>query len=110
MSLFKSRLVASSMLVSGLALRAPSLALAQQAPSGATVEEVVVTAQKTAQNIQNVPIAITAVTAKELDEKGITNVAQLSNIAPNVTFDAGTPFSGSDTVLSAYIRGIGQDD
>ena len=108
MRVLKSRLVASSMLVSGLML-APTFALAQ-GQGGSTVEEVVVTAQKTTQNIQNVPIAITAVTAKALQEKGINDVAKLSNIAPNVTLDAGTPFSGSDTVLSAYIRGIGQDD
>ena len=107
MTVLKSRLVASSMLVSGLLL--PALALAQSASPG-TVEEVVVTAQKTTQNIQNVPIAITAVTAKALREKGINDIAKLTNIAPNVTLDAGTPFSGSDTVLSAYIRGIGQDD
>ncbi len=107
MSALKSRLVASSMLVSGLL--APALAHAQASQPG-TVEEVVVTAQKTSQNIQNVPIAITAVTAQALQQKGITDVAKLSNIAPNVSLDAGTPFSGSDVVLSAYIRGIGQDD
>ena len=112
MSILKSALVASSMLASGLALLAPAMASAQAQPaaSGATVEEVVVTAQKTAQNVQNVPIAITAVTAREMDQKGINDVAKLTNIAPNVTLDAGTPFSGSDAVLSAYIRGIGQDD
>ncbi len=104
MSVLKSRLVASSMLVSSLML-APALAHAQQA-----VEEVVVTAQKTTQNVQNVPISITAVTAKALQEKGINDVSKLTNIAPNVQLDAGTPFSGSDAVLSAYIRGIGQDD
>ena len=109
MSVLKTALVASSVLASGMILLGPAMAQAQQNPSGA-IEEVVVTAQKTAQNIQNVPIAITAVTSRELQAKGITDVAKLTNIAPNVTLDAGTPFSGSDTVLSAYIRGIGQDD
>lgn len=109
MNLLKSRLVASSMLASSVMAFAPALAHAQAAPSQ-QIEEVVVTATKTTQNIQNVPIAITAVTAKELAQKGITDVAKLSAIAPNVTLDAGTPFSGSDVVLSAYIRGIGQDD
>ena len=104
MNLFKSRLVASTMIASSI-LAAPVLAHAQT-----TVEEVVVTAQKTAQNVQNVPIAVTAVTAQALQQKGIDDVAKLSSIAPNVSLDAGTPFSGSDTVLSAYIRGIGQDD
>jgi outer membrane receptor protein involved in Fe transport len=110
MSVLKSGLVTSTMLVSGLALMAPALAQAQQAAPSSTVEEVVVTAQKTTQNIQNVPIAITAVTAKALQQKGINDVSKLTNIAPNVQLDAGTPFSGSDAVLSAYIRGIGQDD
>src|SRR5579862_1736073 len=74
------------------------------------LEEVVVTAQKRTENIQEVPIAVSAFGSAQLEQKGISNVSQLSNLAPNVNLDAGTPFSGSDTVLSAYIRGIGQDD
>jgi len=76
----------------------------------AVIEEITVTAQRRAENIQDVPIAITAVSAEALEASGIRDVATLSNIAPNVSLDAGTPFSGSDTVLSAYIRGIGQND
>ncbi len=74
------------------------------------IEEVVVTAQKRTENIQEVPIAVSAFGSVQLEQRGINNVSQLSNLAPNVNLDAGTPFSGSDTVLSAYIRGIGQDD
>jgi iron complex outermembrane receptor protein len=60
--------------------------------------------------VQDVPIAISAFTADALSERAVTSVAALSNIAPNVTLDAGTPFSGSSAVLSAYIRGIGAND
>ena len=74
------------------------------------LEQVVVTATRRSENIQDVPIAVTAVTAEQLESKGINDVAKLSALAPNVTLDAGTPFSGSDTVLAAYIRGIGQND
>jgi iron complex outermembrane recepter protein len=74
------------------------------------IDEIVVTAQKRAQNVQDVPIAISAFTADALSERAVTSVAALSNIAPNVTLDAGTPFSGSSAVLSAYIRGIGAND
>jgi iron complex outermembrane recepter protein len=74
------------------------------------LEEVTVTATRRSENIQDVPIAVTAITAQQLESKGINDVAKLSAIAPNVTLDAGTPFSGSDTVLAAYIRGIGQND
>ena len=78
--------------------------------SAAGLEEVIVTAQKITQNVQEVPIAVTAFTQSELDAKGINSVAKMSDFAPNVTLDAGTPFSGSDNVLAAYIRGIGQND
>jgi iron complex outermembrane receptor protein len=71
---------------------------------------VVVTAQKREQNIQNVPIAITAFTSETLRAKGVTDINSLSNLTPNVNLDAGAPFSGDSSVLSASIRGIGQDD
>src|SRR5271170_3318166 len=72
--------------------------------------EIVVTAQKRSENIQNVPIAITAFTAETLRSKGLTDIHSLSNLTPNVNLDGGAPFSGDTSVLSASIRGIGQDD
>lgn len=84
-------------------------ATAQQEPQE-TLAEVTVTAQKRAENIQNVPIAITAFSERELRDKGITDIHGLSRLTPNVNLDAGSPFSGSNSVLSASIRGIGQDD
>ncbi len=93
-----------------LVLAGISFAGAAAAADEATLAEIVVTAQKRSEDIQQVPIAITAFSADTLQQKGITNISQLSDLTPNVSLDAGAPFSGSDTVLSAYIRGIGQDD
>lgn len=75
-----------------------------------TVGEIVVTAQKRAENVQDVPIAITAISADLLASRGIQEISQISAITPNATLDAGTPFSGSDQVLAAFIRGIGAND
>jgi iron complex outermembrane recepter protein len=103
-------------LMSGAALTLAGTAFAQtEAPAAAAADqggipEIVVTAQKRAENVQDVPIAISAFTSEALTERSVTSVASLSNIAPNVTLDAGTPFSGSSAVLSAYIRGIGAND
>jgi iron complex outermembrane receptor protein len=72
--------------------------------------DIVVTAQKRAENVQDVPIAISAFTASALQERAVTNVSSLSNISPNITLDASTPFSGSSSALSAFIRGIGAND
>ena len=90
-----------------------SVAGPQQTPPGrpqAELQEVVVTAQKRRQNIQNVPIAISAFTSKQLQQQGMTSLASLSAQTPGVTLDAGAPFSGDSSVLSASIRGIGQSD
>lgn len=90
-------------------------ALAQdQAPQAEDAQggipEIVVTAQKRAENVQDVPIAISAFTAAALEERAVGDVANLSGITPNVTLDASTPFSGSSAVLGASIRGIGSAD
>ncbi len=74
------------------------------------LQEVVVTAQRREQNIQNVPIAVTAFTSEALQSRNVTDVHALTNLTPGVNLDAGSPFSGDRSVLSASIRGIGQDD
>jgi len=110
-----------AILLSSSALAAPAIAqdatapaanaaAAQPTPAPQGIGEIVVTAQKRAENVQKVPIAISAFTSQALRERAVGNIAQLSAIAPNVNLDAGTPFSGSTAVLSAYIRGIGSDD
>lgn len=101
----------ATILLASAAWTIPALAqTAEPAKSDDGIAEVVVTAQKRAENVQDVPIAISAFSADTLQERAVGSVAQLSAIAPNVNLDAGTPFSGSPAVLSAYIRGIGSDD
>lgn len=78
--------------------------------SGGQIEEITVTAQKRSENLQRVPIAITAFTPEALAQKGITDVAGLGKFAPSVEIVGTSPFSGSSQVLSAFIRGIGQND
>lgn len=81
-----------------------------QAQQGGRIEEIVVTAQKRVENIQDVPIAVSAYTAETLQKKDLTEITKLSALTPNVNLDGGSPFSGDSSVLSASIRGIGQDD
>ena len=72
--------------------------------------EIIVTAQKRSENVQNVPIAIAAFSGEAIKERGISDVSALGNITPSVVLDAGTPFAGSGAALGASIRGIGQND
>jgi iron complex outermembrane recepter protein len=97
-------------LAAGSAMAADQAAAAPQAAAADanTVGEVVVTAQFRKQNLQNTPIAITAVNAQMLSNRGQTSIAQVANQAPNVTLKPqGAAFGPS---LGANIRGIGQFD
>ncbi len=78
--------------------------------SGFALEEVIVTAQKREESVQDVPIAISAFSADKLAEKGVTNIANVSDFSPNIQIDRASPFAGSSTIISAFIRGIGQND
>jgi len=92
-------------LAAGLLVALP--ALAQQQPVG-NLEEIIVTAEFRAANVQNTPIAITAVNAEMLDARSQTNLYQITAQAPNVSLrPAGSSFGSA---LVAYIRGIGQSD
>ncbi len=87
----------------------PATPDAQAADTGG-LQEVVVTATKRSQSIQSVPISVTAFTTAELQEKNLNDIHSLTALTPGVNLDAGAPFSGDSSVLSASIRGIGQDD
>ena len=67
------------------------------------IGEIVVTAQKVAENVQDVPIAITALTADRLEAAGTTSLEGLTQLVPSVTFRKGTTSANSAIVM----RGVG---
>lgn len=71
------------------------------------LEEVVVTAQKREQNLQETPISLAVLDASAVERLGITNVGDISNAVPNLT---AVPFGVSPTTLRFFIRGIGTVD
>jgi iron complex outermembrane receptor protein len=82
-------------------------AMAQDNANG-QMETVIVTSQFRAEDVQDVPIAITAVSAEMLEARSQTNIVQVSAQAPNVEFASWGQAGGS--AMLAYIRGIGQTD
>lgn len=91
-----------------LAIAVAATAFSSTNATGQALEEIIVTAQFTETNLQSTPIAITALTANELDARSFTNIADVAKIAPNVAFEKSA--SGYGNAVSAYIRGIGQYD
>jgi len=74
------------------------------------LEEVVVTARKREEGLQNTPISITAVSSEGLEKRQIISMDQVSNITPNLTINTSSAFSGSSQTPAVFLRGIGQTD
>lgn len=93
------------------ALTLPYLARAEEpAPNGdseITIEQVIVTARKRAESLQRVPIAISALTAADLERQQTSSLKDLSFGVPNLIV---TNNQTTVTGAAVYIRGIGQDD
>ena len=81
---------------------AASHAWAEAADKADTLEEVIITAQKRAQNLQDVPLSVTAIGAEQLEVRGIESLSGLNGVAPNVLFRANP---GSKLISTVGIRG-----
>ena len=84
---------------------APNATSPGQAQGG--VEEIIVTAERRETNLQRTPIAITALTAANIESQGIRNVNDLGAFVPNLATTTG-PQGSSDA--NFFVRGVGQFD
>lgn len=89
--------------VSLASISMPAYAQGAEEGNGSGLDEIVVTAQKREQNLQDVPIAISAISADKIEQLQIRDARDISGLAPNVTIVAGTT-SNASAVIS--MRGI----
>src|SRR5260370_24025868 len=92
-------------LLAGLAMMVGTAAAAegQGAPAG-ELTEIVVTAQRRAENLQKVPISVTALTGAEMQKRGATTAEDIQAVAP------GFIFTQSLNSVTPSIRGVGTTD
>ncbi|MBS0393198.1 MAG: TonB-dependent receptor plug domain-containing protein [Proteobacteria bacterium] len=76
-------------------------AAAGAAESAGGIEEIVVTAQRRSESVQNVPITIQAVTGDQLGQLAVTTFDDVLKLLPNVTFSSNGPGQGN-----IYMRGL----
>jgi len=69
--------------------------------------EIVVTARRRAESLQDVPVAVSAFSSEDLDMRGAPDLTALQYTAPNMTLQVAR---GSNSTLIAFIRGVGQQD
>jgi iron complex outermembrane recepter protein len=76
---------------------------ADTATSGPVLEEIIVTAEKRSENLQDVPISVIAINAQQIQDAGITNIRNLAILTPGLTVTS----EGNEAITTARIRGIG---
>ncbi|HET6630632.1 MAG TPA: TonB-dependent receptor, partial [Woeseiaceae bacterium] len=84
----------------------PALAQSAGAMPG-EIEEITVTARRREEAIQDVPLSITAISGERLALTGAENIIDVGQMSPNVTLEVSR---GTNTTLTAFIRGVGQQD
>ncbi|WP_380875922.1 TonB-dependent receptor [Sphingomonas sp. DBB INV C78] len=97
----------SAWLLAGSACLFCGTAHAQETAQNVSLEDIVVTAQKRTENLQDTPLAVSAVTADTIDKRGITDVSSLTAIAPNLSI---TTTGASTSNIALFIRGIGESE
>ncbi|MFA4891918.1 TonB-dependent receptor [Brevundimonas sp.] len=98
-------------LLAGAAWSALStFAMAQDAApqeGASSLDDVVVTARRREESLQDVPVAVTAVSAETLANRGSADITELARSTPSLTLNSAR---GSNSTLISFIRGVGQQD
>jgi iron complex outermembrane receptor protein len=71
------------------------------------LQEVVVTARRVSEDLQSVPIAVTAISAATIQAQDVVNLEDLNSFVPNFKIAADR---ATDSTINVYIRGVGQSD
>ena len=92
-------------------LAAPASAQTTDAHQAAPVVDddnvIVVTARRREESIQDVPLSITAISGEALAKNGTLEITEIAQEVPNLTLEVSR---GTNTTLTAFIRGVGQQD
>lgn len=93
--------------VVGVLLAGSSSVLAQGDARTTMLEEVIVTAQKRAESLQEAPISMAAFSSQRLDNMGFTDIGDLQHSVPNLSM---REMPSSKAAMRTYIRGVGNND
>src|SRR3954465_6788086 len=77
-----------------------------QAATGSD-QQIIVTARRRNELLLNVPVAVTAYSGEQLNRQGALDITDIADTTPNVTLEVSR---GTNSTLSPFIRGIGQQD
>src|SRR6202046_1286124 len=104
---FSIALTLDVLIAAGAAAAADSDTAPGASAETGNLQEVVVTARRYAEDLQNVPLAVTAISADTIQTQNVTNLQDLNSFVPNMKISADRATSST---INVYIRGVGQSD
>ena len=81
-----------------------------QASEDADIQEVVVTARRREESLQDTPVAVTVLDSDMLERMQVNATTQLDQVVPNLQFHSYGTLTGNNSAAQVFIRGIGQTD
>jgi iron complex outermembrane receptor protein len=100
----------SALVAAFLLLAAANATWAQTEPGTRHLDEVVVTARRFEERLQETPVSVSTFTAEELEERMILSTEDLDLVTPNLAFTNDTTLAGNNNSSNIFIRGVGQTD
>ncbi|MEO8315979.1 MAG: TonB-dependent receptor [Pseudomonadota bacterium] len=92
------------------ALSATALEVAPAGVEAEEIGEIIVTARRTSERLQDVPVAVTAFGGGALEERNVDTLDQIAKFTPNIRFDGAAALSGGNYNATVFVRGVGQND
>jgi iron complex outermembrane receptor protein len=99
--------VAAAIFTASLLQSTAARAAAESTAASDGLAEIVVTARRRAENLQDVPVAVTAISAETLQQQAVTSLSDLNSFVPNMKISSDRATSST---INVYIRGVGQSD
>lgn len=97
--------LAVSAAIGGFAL--PSMAQDAGPEQARVLESIEVTARRTVENLQQVPLSVTSLGEAEIETRGLSTILEVQQFSPNTTLQESR---ATNSTLTAFIRGVGQED
>jgi iron complex outermembrane receptor protein len=104
----KTRMLIGASCLAPLWILPEGQAMAQE--TDASDEEIIITARRREESLQDAPVAVTVFTGASLERQQIVGTTELDQVAPNLQFATYGTLTGNNSAAQVFIRGIGQTD
>ena len=85
-------------------------ATAEVLAQASALEEIIVTARKREESLQDTPISVAAFSSEDIESRGMVDFSDLGEFTPNVVFDFTSAIAAGNSAAIVMIRGVGSAD